>query len=266
MKRPTHILTILSSLLLLFSCAAAPVEIEALYNSGKYEETISEINKRMFFHVTDVKFLHMRARSFEELKQHNDAIKDYQRIISIDKNYAQAHAGIGKILFEKKQYAKAELYILKASSIDPENFEILYLAGRCELMLEKWANAERFLKLAEKMNPDFAQTYFYTGMARANKGAVEEAAVSFNSYVQKEPNNLVARYNRGFAMMKLGYIPYALEDFEFILKQNPNHTEALGKKGICLAMMGNPEGCQLIQEAAKKGSDYALNQMEELCS
>ncbi|WP_332913083.1 tetratricopeptide repeat protein [Algoriphagus boritolerans] len=150
MKRTTHILTILSFLLFLFSCAANPVEIEALYNSGKYEQTISEINKRLFFHVKDVKFLHMRARSFEELKQYDEAIKDYERIISIDPNYAQAHAGIGKILFDKKHYAQAELYILRASSIDPENFEILYLAGRCELMLEKWDKAERFLKLAEK--------------------------------------------------------------------------------------------------------------------
>lgn len=266
MKRPTHILTIFSSILLLFSCASNPAEIEALYNSGKYEEVISEINLRLFFHVTDVKFLHMRARSYEEINQHKEAIDDYERIISIDNNYAQAHAGIGKIYFDKKQYEQAELHILKASSIDPENFEILYLAGRCELMLGKWTEAERFLKLAEKMNPDFPQTYFYTGMARANKGAVEEAAVSFNSYVQKEPDNLIARYNRGFAMMKLGYIFYALEDFEFILKQNPNHTEALGKKGICLAMMGNPEGCQLIQEASKKGSDYASTMMEELCS
>lgn len=266
MKRQTNIVTILSSLFLLFSCAADPVKIEALYNSGKYEQTISEINKRLFFQVTDVKFLHMRARSFEELKHYDAAIKDYERIISIDPNYAQAHAGIGKILFEKEQYPKAELHILKASSIDPENFEILYLAGRCQLMVEKWEKAEIFLKLAEKMNPDFAQVYFYTGMARANRGDVNGAAASFNSYVQREPDNLAARYNRGFAMMKIGYIPWALEDFDFILKNNPNHIEALGKKGICLAKMGNPEGCQLIQEAAKKGSDYAESHMEEFCS
>lgn len=266
MERLTHILTILSSALLLFSCAANPVEIEALYNSGKYQQTISEINKRLFFHVTDVKFLHMRARSFEELEKYDEAIRDYKKILSIDNNYAQAHAGIGKILFEKKQYQMADLHILRAASIDPEDFEIIYLAGRSQLMMQKWENAETFFRQARIMNPEFAPLYYYAGMARANQGDINGAAASFNTYLQKEPNNLVAHYNRGFALLKIGYISWALEDFDFILKNNPTHVEALGKKGICLALMGNPEGCQLIQEAAKKGSDYASSKMEEICS
>jgi tetratricopeptide (TPR) repeat protein len=266
MKLPTHILTIFSSLLFLFSCSADPAEIEVLYNSGKYEQAISEINKRLFFHVTDVKFLHMRARSFEELKQYDAAINDYKKILSIDNNYAQAHAGIGKILFEKGQYPIADLHILRASSIDPKDFEIIYLAGRSQLMMQNWENAETFFRQAKIMNPEYAPIYYYTGMSRAYQGDVNGAAASFNTYLQKEPDNLVARYNRGFALLKIGYISWALEDFDFILKNNPTHIEALGKKGICLALMGNPEGCQLIQEAAKKGSDYASSKMEEICS
>jgi Flp pilus assembly protein TadD len=265
MKRLSHILTIFSSLFLFFSCTADPAQIEALYDAGKYEKAISAVSRRLFFHVTDIKSLHIRARSYEELKEYDEAMDDYEKIISIDPLNAQAHAGIGKILFEKEFYPSAELYILLASSLDPENFEILYLAGRSQLMVKNWEKAEIFFKQAEKMNPDFPQVYFYTGMARANRGDVNGAAASFNKYIMKEPDNLIARYNRGFAMMKIGYLPWALEDFEFVLKNNPNHYEALGKKGICLAKMGNPEGCKLIQEAAKKGSDYALSQVEELC-
>lgn len=265
MKRFIHILTIFSSIFLICSCTADPAEIEALYNDGKYEKAISAINRRLFFHVTDIKSLHLRARSYEELRQFDDAMDDYKRIISIDPNYAQAYAGIGKILFEKEFYPSAELHILKASSLDPENFDYLYLAGRSQLMLKNWERAEIFLKQAEKLNPDFPQIYFYTGMARANRGDVNGAAASFNTYIMKEPDNLIARYNRGFAMMKIGYLPWALEDFEFVLTKNPNHVEALAKKGICMAKMGNSEGCNLIREAAKKGSDYAISHLEEFC-
>jgi tetratricopeptide (TPR) repeat protein len=265
MKRFNHTLTVISSIFLIFSCSADPAEIEALYESEKYEEAISAINRRQFFHVGEIKMLHIRARCFEELGDTESAIKDYEKILILDENYAQAHAGIGKILFEKEYYRQAELPILRAANLDPENFEIIYLAGRSQLMIKNWKRAEEFLKVAQKMDPDFAGTYYYTGMARASLGDIYGAAASFNIYLQKEPDNLVARYNRGFAMMKIGYLPWALEDFEFVLKNNPDHYEALGKKGICLAKMGNPEGCQLIQEAAKKGSDYAKNKMEEVC-
>lgn len=266
MKRFKNILTSISFILLLFSCSADPAEIESLYQSGKYEEAISAINKRQFFHIGEIKMLHLRARCHEELGNTEEATEDYERILDYDPNYAQAYAGIGKIMFEKEYYRQAELPILRAASLDPENFEIIYLAGRSQLMVKNWERAEQFLKQAQKMDPEFAEVYYYTGMARASRGDIFGAAASFNIYLQKEPDNLVARYNRGFAMLKIGYLPWALEDFEFVLKNNPDHYEALGKKGICLAKMGNPEGCQLIQEAAKKGSDYAKNKLEEVCS
>jgi tetratricopeptide (TPR) repeat protein len=264
MKRFYHILTIISSIFIL-GCAADPAEIEALYQAKKYEKTISAINKRLFLHVKDIKSLHIRARCHEELGKTKEAIKDYERIIAIDPNYAQAYAGIGKILFDQEFYKSAELEILKASSLDPEDFEITYLAGRSQLMVKNWERAETFLKQAQQMNPEFAPIYYYTGMARASRGDLYGAAASFNTYLKKEPDNITARYNRGFAMMKLGYLPWALEDFDFVLKHNPDHVDALAKKGLCLARMGKPEGCQLMQEAAKKGSDYALSKLEETC-
>lgn len=264
MKRLCHILTIISSIGI-FSCSADPAEIEALYQAKNYEETISAVSRRLFLHVTDIKSLHIRARSYEELGMMDEAMEDYERIIDINPDYAQAHAGIGKILFDKEYYKSAELHILKASSLDPEDFEITYLAGRSQLMVKNWERAETFLKQAQQMDPEFAPIYYYMGMARASRGDIYGAAASFNTYLKKEPDNLTARYNRGFAMLKIGYLPWALEDFDFVLKNNPDHVEALARKGVCLARMGNPEGCQLIQEAATKGSDYALSKFEESC-
>lgn len=264
MKRLNHISTILLSIFLI-SCSADPAEIESLYSQKKYDQAISAINRRLFFHVGEIKMLHIRARCYEELGQTDEAIEDYERILDFDPDYAQAHAGIGKILFDKEYYRQAELSILKAASLDPEDFEIIYLAGRSQLMVKNWERAETFLKQAQEMNKEFAPIYYYMGMARASRGDVYGAAASFNTYLQKEPDNITARYNRGFAMLKIGYLPWALEDFEFVLKNNPEHVEALARKGVCLARMGNAEGCSLLKEAAAKGSDFALNKLEEVC-
>lgn len=265
MKRFIHIVTIFTSISLAFSCSPAPEEIETLFEQEKYEQAISAINRRKFLHVGELKMLHIQARSFEELGKMDEAMDAYEEIIDYDPNSAQAYAGIGKILFEKESYRQAELSILKAASLKPDDFDIIFLAGRTQLMVKNWERAEVFLNQVQKMNPEFAPVYYYTGMARASRGDVYGAAASFNTYLQKEPDNLVARYNRGFALLKIGYLLWALEDFDFVLKNNPGHYEALGKKGICLAKMGNPEGCQLIQKAAELGSDYARNKLEEVC-
>jgi len=265
MKRFLHIIPTLIVNLFFFSCSSNFQEIEGLYNEKDYEAALDELNSYLFFHVTDLKALHMRARSYEELGQILNAKKDFERIIALNDDYSQAYAGLGKILFEEKDYDKAESYLLRAASLDPKDFDILYLLGRTQLMTEKYSSSENFLKKARDLNPEFAKVHYYEGMAKAMRGDVLGCAVSFNKYVQFEPDQLVGRYNRGFALMRAGYISYALEDFEAILKANPNHIEALAKKGYCMAKLGDTEGCLLLQEAAKKGSEYAQNQ-KEICT
>jgi tetratricopeptide (TPR) repeat protein len=246
MKRFLNNSTLFALLFIFLSCTVDPAEIDAMYRNGEYERAISAVNRRLYVHVKEIKSIQIRALCYEKLGDLDKALEDYNRIRSIDPLYATAYASIGLILFEKGFYQDAELYILKAASMDPEDFHIIYLTGRSQLMVKNWDRAEVFLKQAERMDPEFAKTYYYTGMARANRGDILGAAASFNTYLKKEPDNLVARFNRGFALMKIGYLPWALEDFEFVLQKQPNHVEALARKGICLAEMGSLEGCAMV--------------------
>ncbi|REG94631.1 tetratricopeptide repeat protein [Algoriphagus antarcticus] len=262
MKRLLRILTILLLVYTSSSCSSSLQNIEQLFNNNKYDDAIENLNQYLFFHVTDVKALHMRARCYEEIGELQKSKADYERIISIDNQYAQAYAGLGKLLFEKKDYDNAELSLLRAATLDATDFDIIYLLGRTMLMTEKFQKAEEFLRLASQLNPDHPKVYFYTGMALAYQGDALGCAASFNSYVKREPDNIVGRYNRGFALMNAGYLEWAMEDFDAVLKKNPNHIEAMAHKGICMTAMGDSEGCQFIQTAANKGSEYAKAQLE----
>jgi Flp pilus assembly protein TadD len=262
MKRCVNTTTTLLILFGFCSCSEDLPSIERIYEKGNYQEAISALNGYLFFHVTDLKALHLRARSYEEIGEIRKARADYERIIDFDQDYAQAYAGLGKILFEEKKYIDAELYLLRAATIDHEDFDILYLVGRTQLMLQKYESAEQFLEMAKDLKPTFAKVYYYQGMVRAFRGDVLGCAASFNSYVKFEPDHYLGRYNRGFALMKAGYFEWALEDFESVLRANPNHVEALAKKGYCMAKLGDDEGCQILKLAASKGSLYAQDQAE----
>jgi Flp pilus assembly protein TadD len=247
------------------SCASDLFQAEDLFYQKQYEAAISELNKYLFLHVTDVKALHLRARSYEELGKMDEAIEDYEKILSIDGNYAQAMAGIGKIYFNEKEYEKAELILLRAAKTDPADYEILFLTGRALLQNQDYKLANNFFERAKEINDDDPEIYFYQGMARAYIGDAYGCAGSFNMYVSKQPDNMVAVYNRGFAYMHLGYLEWALEDFDNVLKKNPTHMEALAKKGICMAKLGDSDGCNYIQRAANMGSDYAQSNLD-ICS
>ncbi|MFC3881553.1 tetratricopeptide repeat protein [Algoriphagus namhaensis] len=265
MKRLRHSLAILLLLLVLISCRADLIDIEQDFKNGDYAETIDQLGAYLFFHITDVKALHMRARSYEELGQFTEAKADYERIIDLSPEYGLAYAGLGKIAFEAKDYKNAELYFLRAATFEENNFEILYMIGRAQLMNEKYRTAEEFLRMAKDLNPEFGKVHFYIGMTLAFQGDALGAAAAFNSYVRYEPDHLTGRYNRGFALMRAGYLDWALEDFDAVLKASPDHWDAMAKKGHCLQQMGEPEGCTLLTRAATNGSVYA-QAVEGICS
>lgn len=238
MKRLLRTLTILLLIIVSSSCSSSLQKAEQQFNNEQYEEAITNLNQYLFFNVTDVRALHIRARCYEEIGEIEKSKSDYERIISIDKEYAQAYGGLAKLLFEQKDYENAETMILRAATLDAKDFDIMYLLGRTMLMNRKFMKAEEFLRKAQELNPNYAQVYYYTGMALAYQGDAIGCAASFNSYVSREPNNMIGRYNRGFALMNAGYLEWALEDFNAVLKQNPDHEEANIKKQICMTYLG----------------------------
>jgi tetratricopeptide (TPR) repeat protein len=248
--------------LICVSCLGSYSEGERLFRNGLYEEAIGEFSRYLFVNVADLKSLHLRARSYEELGEYEKAVEDYQTILHHEPTYAQALAGIGKIFWKTEDYKNAEKYLLLAAKQDGEDFEILLLLGRAMLMNENYKSADEFLQLAKELNPEDASVYFYQGMARSQIGDVLGAAGSFNMCLKYDPDNLTARYNRGLVLLLIGHTTWALEDFETILESNPDHIEALARRGHAKLRLKNPSGCKDLREAAGKGSVYAQLNIE----
>src|SRR5680860_1425534 len=105
-------------LLLTSSCLGDFNRGESYFNHQQYQKAIRELNMLLFFNMADIKALHLRTRSFEELEEYYEAINDYKQIIHLDPKNAMAYAGIGKVYWEKKDYLHAERYLLRAAAYD----------------------------------------------------------------------------------------------------------------------------------------------------
>ncbi|MEX0884311.1 MAG: tetratricopeptide repeat protein, partial [Cyclobacteriaceae bacterium] len=72
-----------------------------------------------------------------------------------------------------------------------------------------------------------------------------------------EPDNISAHFNRGFALMKLGFEEWAVEDFDQVLVLNPKHYEALARRAICLMDKNSRQACLDLETAAYYGNAFA---------
>ncbi|EOZ98345.1 TPR repeat protein [Indibacter alkaliphilus LW1] len=249
-------------MLLLSSCLGTYNEGEYYFQQQEYEKAVSMFSNALFINVTDVRALHMRARSYEELEDFALAKKDYEAILKLDPKYAQAHAGIGKLFWKMGDFRNSEIYLLKAAQHDPEDFEIIFLLGRAMIKNRRFKQADEFFQIAKQLEPEDARVYYYQGMARSQIGDLLGAAGSFNMSLKYDPDNLSARYNRGICRMMVGHSSWAVEDFDHVLKIKPDHIEALARRGNAKINANDPSGCQDLQEAANKGSWYAKMWLE----
>ncbi|NHE58677.1 tetratricopeptide repeat protein [Cyclobacterium plantarum] len=248
---------------LLFSqCIGSFRDAEALYQNGRYEEAIQEFNRVLFVSSTDLKTLHLRARSYEELQMYDKAIQDYRRILSLDPTYAQAYAGIGKIAWEEDDMKDAEKNFLLAAMHDPKDYDILIFLSRSMIKNGRFKSSVEFLDEAIRLKPEEAMPHYYKGIAQAYSGDGLGVIVSFNKYLEIEPDNLSAHYNRGFALMKLGYKEWAIEDFDEVLDKNPKHYEALARRALCLIDKNPRQACLDLETAALNGNLLAKSNMK----
>lgn len=232
---------------------------ESYFRNQEYEKAISEFNRVLFVSITDLKSLHLRARAFEELEEYEKAIADYEHIIRLEPTYSQAWADMGKIAWKMDKLAEAEKHLLKAAMYDPNDFDILLLLGRTMIKNQRFKSAEEFIQLAVDLKPEEPTPYFYLGIARGYQGDGLGVVTAMNTYLSLEEDNISAHYNRGFALMKLGFNDWAIEDFDVVLQKQPTHFEAMARRGICLLEEQPSRGMQDIKKAAENGNQLALS-------
>lgn len=245
------------------SCVGDFDKGQAYFNSGQFEKAVRETNRLLFLNNSDIRVLDLRARSYIELEQYEEAIQDYEHILRWDPRNTVAYAGIGKIHWLSEDYISAEYFLLRAVGLEPNNVHLLLLLGRAMIQNKNYQKADEFLFLAKEIDPSQANVYFYRGIAQAHLGDALGTAVQFNAYLRHAPDNLVAHYNRGFAFLQMGMTSWALEDFEIVLKEKPDHYEALARRAVCLRETNPSQACVDLLLAANKGSKFAQEHIGE---
>ncbi|MEX2513243.1 MAG: tetratricopeptide repeat protein [Cyclobacteriaceae bacterium] len=244
-------------ILLMTACLGNYKNGESLFLNGEYTKAIKEFDRVLFVSISDIKSLHLRARSYEELEMFEEALKDYQKILALEPNNAHAYVGIGKIAWKREDLKTAERNFLLAAMHAPKDFEILVLLARSMIKNGRYKSADEFLEEAILLQPEEPMTHFYQGIARAYSGDGLGVITSFNKYLEFEPDNISAHYNRGFALMKLGFEEWAVEDFDRVLDLDPKHYEALARRALCLMDKNRRQACLDLETAAFYGNAFA---------
>lgn len=102
----------------------------------------------------------------------------------------------------------------KLIDLDPDNADAYYNRGDAYDEMGEYGKAIADYNKAIQLNPNLASAYYNRGCAYGEIGAYDKAIADYNKAIELNPNDSLAFYNRGLAYSKRGEVPKAVSDLE----------------------------------------------------
>jgi protein O-GlcNAc transferase len=159
------------------------------------------------------------GNTFQELGKLDDAVSSYQKAISLNPNYVEAHNNLGHTLQKQGR---------------PDEAAISY---------------QRMLEL----RPNSAETYNNLGVSFHSQGKLDEATVNFHRAIKLKPDRAEIYNNLASVLLDQGKVETAIENCRKALSLKPNYTEASSNLLFAMTRHSGCSPAEYLVEARRYG-------------
>lgn len=146
---------------------------------------------------------------------------------------ARLHNELGLCHFYQDRHAEAEVSLLRAMELDPDNINVLYNLGDLYLSLERPEEAmPLFAALLDKA-PDHAGALYQTALYQLGKGRRDSALEYFIRCREHAPEFPGAHFWIGECLLNAGDFEQALASFQQAHTMSPEHDGSLRGMAVC---------------------------------
>ena len=149
------------------------------------------------------------------------AIKDFNKAIKINSEFAEAYYYRGIAHSDKKNFDKAIEDLNKAITLNPDYAEAYYYRGITYRHQTKLDKAIEDFNKAIELNTNYAEVYYYRGFAYIELEKPEKAIKDFSKVINLKPDEAKSYYYRGFAYAELENFDEAIVDYKKAIEINP---------------------------------------------
>jgi adenylate cyclase len=158
----------------------------------------------------------------ESLKR---AIELCEKAISLDNSLAIAHVNLGYILMMTRDYDKAIAQGEKAMALEPSSADILHWHAAILFYSARVDESIPLFRQALRLNPMPPNVYYrHFGVALRDSGQYDEAIALLKKAIEREPNDLVARYGLTSTFAMAGRMDEALAAAKEVLRIDPSFS------------------------------------------
>jgi serine/threonine protein kinase len=208
---------------------------DALLSLGSDNRALDSYNKALSLQSNNLKALNNKGKVLYKMGQYQDALETHEKVVAIDSNNAEAWSGKGLAYMGLGKYEEASKSFDKLRQIRPDEPRIWYEIGLATELLQ---------------GPQAARKHY------------EEALWSYDFFLKRKPQNLIAWTDRGTVLLKLGRLEDALKSYQKALEIDRNFYEALlgtGNSYFAMGIKKREEALLAFNQASKvRPEDYQV--------
>ena len=196
-----------------------------LFQAGKIEELLSEINQLLNQFPRSIALLNLKGISYSHLRNFKEAIKVYKKAVQIDPENPITCFNLGVALYDNGQLKEALANYLLAVRLKPDYVQALFNTGIIFEEMKLMSSAVSYYKKALALNPSHGQTILKLGKAQVEIGEIKAAEINFRKGFNANSYFSAYKFDLGTLLSNYGQYDEGLEVILTSLKQDVNSIE-----------------------------------------
>lgn len=172
-------------------------------------------------------------------KEHETAIKFFERAVQVDPDFAYSYTLLGHELVITEELEKAMSCFRTAILKDPRHYNAWYGIGSIYSKQERYSLAEFHYKHALDINPQSSVIMVHIGAMQFNLNKTEQALQTLNSAIELDPKNPLCKFHRGSMYFQCGKYQEALKELEQLKQIVPKESVVFYIIGKIHKKLGN---------------------------
>ncbi len=164
----------------------------------------------------------------------------FTQAVRLDPRFSEPSFQLGKMEFQKKDYAVATGWLENVSRADSHYYEASFLLGLCRYYTGDFAGAAKRFEMVSGPLP-LNEVLNDLGAAQSRLG-LPAALDNFRRAAQGDSTDPDYQFNIGYVLWKRGDFTAAAESFRALLDRSPDDSEAVVLLGRCLKKDGPRPG------------------------
>ncbi len=178
---------------------------------------------------------------FSLQKEHEVALKFFQRAIQLDETYTYAYTLSGHEYVSNEDFEKAIECYRHAIRTNDRHYNAWYGLGTIYYRQEKFRVAEFHFQRALSINPNSSVLHCYLGMVLNAQGHMNKALAVLQKATIAQPANPQAKFTRANVLLKMGLHEEALEQLSAVRDFIPKEASVRFLMGKVCKQLGRTE-------------------------